>query len=206
MFSALKVKGMSLYRLARKGIEIDRKEREVTIFDLQITSMDLPEVHFKISCSKGTYIRALARDIGRKMGCGGHLLRLRRVRSGSFTLERSISWETLKQATGLADLRPWLMTLKEALSRLPEMVVDERLVRKARVGQDMMVRDLSSHRLPAFDKGQWVALTSHEDGLVAVVKSEVGGTDLKGMSPEVVVLRAFRVFHPQHRFQTADHG
>jgi hypothetical protein len=76
MFSAIKVNGKPLYRLARKGIEVERKEREVEIYNLQIQSILLPRVRFSVTCSKGTYIRALARDIGRHIGCGAHLLSL----------------------------------------------------------------------------------------------------------------------------------
>jgi len=200
MFSAIKVKGKPLYRLARKGIEIDRKERQVEIFDLQINSIVLPEVVFRVSCSRGTYIRTLARDIGKRIGCGGHLLRLRRVRSGPFTLERSISWETLKQFSHVHDLGPWLIALRDALKKLPEVIGDEQLVRKARVGQEVMVRDLSSQNLPVLEKGQWLKIISSEDGLVAILRSEVTGADLGGMAPEAVAFRPLRVFRGQNRF------
>jgi tRNA pseudouridine55 synthase len=201
MFSAIKVQGKPLYRLARKGIEIDRKEREVTIFDLRITMIHLPQVVFRVSCSKGTYIRTLARDIGKKLGCGGHLLHLRRVRSGPFALDRSISWETLKDLSDIQDLGAWLVTLKEALKKLPEVIGDERLVRKVRVGQEMVVRDLSSQELPAFEKGQCVRMTSSQGGLVAILKSEIRDTDLETMDPGAVALRPLRVFRTQNRCQ-----
>ncbi len=74
MFSAVKIQGIPLYRLARKGIEVERKEREVEIYKIQMEGMELPLVHFRVCCSKGTYIRTLGRDIGRKAGCGAHLL------------------------------------------------------------------------------------------------------------------------------------
>jgi hypothetical protein len=66
-------------------------------------------VHFKVSCSKGTYIRTLARDIGRKIGCGGHLIRLRRLRNGPFTLERAVSWNILTTGSGPRVLQSWLI-------------------------------------------------------------------------------------------------
>jgi tRNA pseudouridine55 synthase len=201
MFSAIKVQGKPLYRLARKGIEIDRKKREVTIFDLNVSMVRLPQVVFRVSCSKGTYIRTLARDIGKKIGCGGHLLRLRRVRSGPFALDRSISWETLKDLSDIRDLAAWLVTLEDTLKKLPEVFGDERLVRKVRLGQGMVVRDLSSRELPAFQKGQCVRMTSSEDGLVAILKSEITGADLGTMDPGAVALRPLRVFRTQNRIQ-----
>jgi tRNA pseudouridine55 synthase len=199
MFSAIKVRGTPLYRWARKGIEIDRKERQTTIFDLKIDSMDLPEVVFRTSCSKGTYIRALARDIGRQIGCGGHLRELRRTRSGSFGLDQSIGWETLKRVSGPDGLRPWVIPLSQTLTELPELTGDDRLVRKVRTGQEVLLGDLSSGDLPSFERGQWVRMSSSEEGLIAVLKSEMEAEELRGMSPHAVVFRALRVFHSQHR-------
>ena len=201
MFSAIKVQGRPLYRLARKGIEIERKEREITIFELSINAIRLPHVDFKVSCSKGTYIRTLAKDLGKKIGCGAHLLRLRRIRSGPFTLDRSISWETLQTLSKSADLGPWVITLKEALKGLPEVIGNERLVRKVRVGQEMVVRDLSSRDLPAFEKGVCLQMTSSEGGLVAIVKSVIRDTDVGGADPETVAFRPLRVFRAENRFQ-----
>jgi tRNA pseudouridine55 synthase len=201
MFSAIKVQGQPLYRLARKGIEIERKEREVTIFDLHVNTILLPDVVFRVSCSKGTYIRTLAKDLGKKIGCGAHLLRLRRVRSGPFTLDRSISWETLQTLSESDDLGSWVITLKEALKRLPEVIGNDRLVRKVRVGQEMVVRDLSSRDLPAFEKGVCLRMTSSEGGLVAILKSVIRDTDVGTVDPETVAFRPLRVFRTEDRFQ-----
>jgi len=197
MFSAVKVHGKPLYRLARKGIEVERKEREVEIFNIQVEEINLPQVRFKVSCSKGTYIRTLGKDIGKKMGCGAHLLSLKRVRSGPFTLEWAIPWESLKDLSRAENLSPWLISLKEALPSLPEVVGDERLVKKLRFGKKMVVRDLSSHTLPAFEKGQWLKMTSPEEGLVAILKSEFKGSDIERTNPELVAFRPVRVFHQQ---------
>jgi len=198
MFSAIKIDGRPLYRLARKGIEVERKEREVEIYGVQMQGIDLPLVHFKVSCSKGTYIRALGRDIGRKIGCGGHLLRLRRTRSGPFTLKEAISWEKMKEFSDPNLLSPWLISLKAALPSLPEVLGDEHLVRKVRSGRKMMVQDLSQQNLPPFEKGEWLKICSLEEELVAVLKSEMRGTDMDRANPEAVAFRPLRVFQP-HR-------
>jgi tRNA pseudouridine55 synthase len=205
MFSAIKMQGMPLYRLARKGIEVERKEREVEIYKIQMEEIELPLVRFRVSCSKGTYVRTLGRDIGRKAGCGAHLLRLRRVRSGPFTLEQAISWKRIKDLTVPDALYPWLISLKAALPSLPEVIGDEQLVRKVRFGREMMVQDLSAKDLPAFKKGEWVKMSSPEEGLVAILKSEVRGADIPWTDPEVVALRPLRVFQPQEHYPTEDH-
>jgi tRNA pseudouridine55 synthase len=205
MFSAIKIQGKPLYRLARKGIEIERKEREIEIYKIQIEKIVLPLVCFTVSCSKGTYIRTLGKDIGRKIGCGAHLLRLRRTRSGPFTLEQAISWERLKDLTKPDHLYPWLISLEAALSNLPEVIVDEQLVKKVRFGKEMMVQDLSPKTLPSFEKEQWLKMSSPEEGLVAILKSEVRGADIPWTNPEVVALRPLRVFQPQKRYPIEDH-
>lgn len=87
MYSAIKHKGKNLYHLARKGKEVERKEREVTIFDFKIHSIELPHIHFEITCSKGTYIRVIANDLGEKLGCGGLLSSLRRTKIGDYSIE-----------------------------------------------------------------------------------------------------------------------
>ncbi|HSB07552.1 MAG TPA: tRNA pseudouridine(55) synthase TruB [Thermodesulfobacteriota bacterium] len=197
MFSAVKVEGKPLYQLARKGIEIERKEREVRIFQLHIESIDLPRVRFTISCSRGTYVRSLAKDIGRKIGCGAHLIQLRRVQSGLFTIEQARTWEKLKTSEP-HDLRSWLIPLEEALPGLPEVIGDKRVVQKVRLGQGMLVRDLSPQFLSDFDQGGWIKITSPGEGLVAILKSEVKHSDIPWANLDSVVFRPLRVFHPKH--------
>jgi len=196
MFSAIKMKGRPLYRLARRGIEVERNEREIEIYSIQTEEIKLPLVRFNVSCSKGTYIRALGRDIGRRLGCGAHLLRLRRVRSGPFTLEQAISWERLTNLSMPESLHPWLISLRAALPNLPEVIGNEGVVRKVRFGKEMIVRDLSPQDLPAFKKGDWLKMSTPEEELVAILKSEVKGADIPRANPEWVVFRPLRVFRP----------
>ncbi len=94
IYSAIKKDGIRLYELARKGEETDIKSREVHIFDFEITKIELPVVHFRIVCSKGTYIRSIANDFGKALKSGGHLSSLRRTKSGAFDLSEAISPES----------------------------------------------------------------------------------------------------------------
>lgn len=87
MYSAVKFKGKSLYKYARKGINLKREPRKITVTGFEITKIDLPEVHFEIKCSKGTYIRVIAHDFGQKLGCGGYLSSLRRTKIGEFDVK-----------------------------------------------------------------------------------------------------------------------
>ena len=97
MYSAVQVDGRRLYDLARKGIEVDRPTRRVTISQLQILAMDLPRVRLLVECSRGTYIRTLCSDIGDRLGCGGCIETLTRIRSGSFTAAEALTLARVEQ-------------------------------------------------------------------------------------------------------------
>lgn len=95
MYSAIKHKGKSLYKYARKGIDIKRSPRNVNIYNFLIEKVNLPEIFFEIECSKGTYIRVIANDFGNSLGCGGYLSELRRTKIGNYEVEDSISIKEL---------------------------------------------------------------------------------------------------------------
>lgn len=97
MYSAVQVGGQRLYHLARQGIEIERKPRSVTIYSIEILSIDIPRVTIDVHCSKGTYIRTLAADIGDKLGCGACIESLTRTQSGDFLIENSVTPEQLSE-------------------------------------------------------------------------------------------------------------
>ena len=99
MYSAVKIKGKALYKYARKGIEVERKSREVVVSKFEITGIDLPDIHFDITCTKGTYIRVIAHDFGQKLGCGAYLKSLRRTRIGEYNVEDAFTIEEFKEFT-----------------------------------------------------------------------------------------------------------
>lgn len=95
MFSAIKKNGRRLYKDARKGREVERETRTVHVDAFEMTSLDLPFVHFRVACSKGTYIRSLAHDVGQKLGCGAYLKALRRTKIGPYAVEQAMTMEEL---------------------------------------------------------------------------------------------------------------
>ena len=99
MVSAVKIDGVPLYKLARQGKEVERKARLVRVHDSKITRIELPDVDFRIVCSKGFYVRTYAHDIGQKLGCGAHLTQLRRTRSGHFKFQDGMhtTFDALKE-------------------------------------------------------------------------------------------------------------
>jgi tRNA pseudouridine55 synthase len=99
MVSAIKVKGVPLYKLARKGIEIVREPRLVHIYNFRFTRYELPLGQFKIACTKGTYVRSIAHDLGQKLGCGAHLATLRRSVSGKFDVADATQLDAILNLT-----------------------------------------------------------------------------------------------------------
>jgi tRNA pseudouridine55 synthase len=99
MVSAIKIGGVPLYKLARKGQEVVREPRFVRVYDYEITRFAPPEIDFRVVCSKGFYVRTYAHDIGQKLGCGAHLSALRRTRSGHFKLlpGKHVTFDMLKE-------------------------------------------------------------------------------------------------------------
>jgi len=93
MFSALKHKGKALYKLARAGKEVERAPRHIEIYSFEITKVELPDIHFELACSKGTYIRVIADDFGKELGCGGILSLLRRTEIGDYKVDDAFNFD-----------------------------------------------------------------------------------------------------------------
>ena len=110
MVSAIKLHGQPLYKLARKGQTVERQPREITIHSFDVTRVALPDVDFTVRCTKGTYVRTICADFGRKLGCGAHMLELRRLQSGSFNLDNAVTIDQIK-AWELPDLQNHLLPL-----------------------------------------------------------------------------------------------
>lgn len=100
--SAIKQGGKPIYELARQGMEVVVKSRAVTIYNFEITKLELPEIHFKIECSSGTYIRSMAHDLGEALGCGGYLQALRRTKIGDYCIENSYTIDEMTAHFGTA--------------------------------------------------------------------------------------------------------
>ena len=121
MFSAVKISGRKLYKLARRGIEVERPPRPVTIHRFDIDEVEVPEFRFRVSCSKGAYVRTLVHDMGRALGCGAHLVSLRRTRQGVFSLEKCIAWEALQAPDAREVIWRESVSPEDALAFLPEL-------------------------------------------------------------------------------------
>lgn len=159
MFSALKRDGVPLYKLARKGIEIERELREVEIHSLSFDWIRLPEACFTVRCSRGTYVRTLALDIGEALGCGAHLIELRRTRSGLFREADAITIEELAAA---ADQEKLLFPLDRALAHLKALPLTGEGGRKVGNGVAPGDSDIVSGTVAGLEQGEQVRLYQGE--------------------------------------------
>jgi tRNA pseudouridine55 synthase len=142
VFSALKHKGTPLYRLARKGTPVQKPARRVHVSKIKILEVRLPLVHFEVSCSAGTYIRTLCADIGQQLGCGGHLLALKRTRSSGFKIEQAISLPQLEKQVLAGDSKQYLISMTDALGDMPSCIADQKLIEKIRHGKHLKTSDI----------------------------------------------------------------
>jgi tRNA pseudouridine55 synthase len=117
MHSAIKIGGVPLYKMARKGEEVEREPRFIRIASFDLLSFALPKLTFRLACTKGTYVRTVANDLGQKLGCGAHLSELRRTGSGKFTIEQCLPLDQI-EALSLPEIEKRLIPIYEAAPRV----------------------------------------------------------------------------------------
>lgn len=121
MYSALKVNGKKLYELAREGKTVERKARPVHFYEIKVLEMKLPLVRFRVTCSKGTYIRTLCNDIGEKLGCGGCMEALLRTQVGRFSLEECMTLSEVEEAVKEGTIEEKILGVEDALKEYPRI-------------------------------------------------------------------------------------
>lgn len=146
MYSALKVNGQKLYDLARKGIEVERKKRQVNIYSFEIIDFDFPKATFKITCSKGTYIRTLVDDLGEKLGSFAYVNSLTRSKVGDFYIEDAIDSKDLLDMN-LEEVLEKLEPVDCALKSYPDIVLDKSYLKQATNGMTMHVDKMDLDKL-----------------------------------------------------------
>lgn len=188
MFSALKRDGIPLYKLARQGAEVERQPRNIEIFSLILQRTELPDIAFSVVCSRGTYVRTLAADMGGRLGCGAHLRELRRIRSGPFAIENAVTLEQLADAAASDTIQALVVSPLAALSPLPELLLTERGVAKVGNGIVPDAGDIESGGCMALSGGR--VRLSRSGRLVAVAEAAVVNDGRC-----VQIQRLLRVFH-----------
>ena len=168
MYSALKVNGQKLYDLARKGKEVERKSRTVTIFSLELLDFTGDTATLRVSCSKGTYIRTLCKDIGAALGCGGCMESLRRVVAGAYTIEEAVPLQTLIDSE---DPEGYLRKVDSLFSRYAPVTLSQKQALRCRNGNSFSV-NMEDGTYRAYDEtGEFLMLAKVESGIMSTIKS-----------------------------------
>ncbi len=172
MHSALKVDGVPLYKMARKGIEIRREKRKVTIYEINLLNIVEDVIELDITCSKGTYIRTIADDLGQALGCGANIIELRRIEAGVFREEDCKDLEALSELKvqgGLEVIDEQLIPMDQAIAELPEVNLPSVTASHLKNGQAVIVRHLPEEGLVRlYEEEQFIGIGCiDDDGKVA---------------------------------------
>jgi len=186
-FSAVKYKGQRAYALARKGIRVALKKRKAMVHQLEIISVDLPDITMVVTCSRGTYMRSLAADLGKALGTGAHLRSLRRLSSGSFSVKEALCLRELETDFPDKILRQKVISLRDALPGMGEAQVDGRTARKIRNGYQPRWNELQVQSEPT-ELDEWDMKVVKGSDLVALMKV---GRDSHGGEVRSRVTRVF---------------
>ena len=173
MYSAIKINGKKLYELARKGREVERPARPVTIRSLTVESQSAPdEFILRVRCSKGTYVRTLCHDIGATLGCGGCMSSLRRTMAAGFTLAQAVTLTQLLDAENPAAL---LLNVDSYFSDCPSLALSAEPEKKLRNGMTLVMPEVAPGRYRVYgEDGEFLALCRAEDGKLTTIKSFFG--------------------------------
>jgi tRNA pseudouridine55 synthase len=197
MFSALKFQGTPLYKLARKGISLDLKARKVHLHEITPIDITPPFVTFEVSCSPGTYIRTLCADAGKKLGCGAHLTELKRLQSGSFLLDDSISLDQLNLLAKQDSLNDILFSLSKTLKVLPEVTVENQVLTTLRKSGSVLLTQLKNTTLPSMEKGDFLTATCQSDSFVALVQSQIDNAQSSMISDTTRIWKLVCMLNPR---------
>jgi len=171
VFSALKHRGTPLYKLARMGKPVQKPARNVHIANIDILEIELPLVRFEVTCSAGTYIRTLCADIGKQLGCGGHLLALRRTASSGFKIQQAIPLRQLTERVKAGEHRSWVIQMADALINMPACIADKELIKKIRHGKPLKSSDIKIEHasVESNDEVHAIKIVNDDNVLIAVL-------------------------------------
>lgn len=190
MYSAVKVGGKRLYEYARAGEEIERAARTVQILALELLSLDAPFLRFRVHCSKGTYVRVLAADIGEALGCGGHLTALRRTATGPFDLARAVTLEDFEAHCMAGTLPEVILPMRMMVPEVPQLELNPVQAGRVRHGNPILHKNLGglAQKLPA--PGLVLLVFEGEVLALADVLASSGAPDSPAIQPRAVMVEA----------------
>ena len=168
MYSALKVNGQKLCDLARKGKEVERKSRPITIFELTCLSFDGDTARLRVRCSKGTYIRTLCKDIGDALGCGGCMAALRRISAGEYGIENAVPLQELLETD---QPEQYLQNVDTMFSNYPAITLTEKQELRCRNGNSFTLNADNGRYRVYSQNGEFLALSQVDGSIMSTIKS-----------------------------------
>lgn len=168
MYSALKVNGKKLYELARKGKEVERAPRPITIHELTFLGFENGGIRLRVHCSKGTYIRTLCKDIGEALGCGGCMEQLRRISAGSYSAEEAVPLQTLLETD---TPQQYLHPVDSMFTDLPSVTLTQNQEKRCRNGNSFSVSYGDGKYRAYGSDGEFLMLANVESGVMSTIKS-----------------------------------
>ncbi|MFC1815678.1 tRNA pseudouridine(55) synthase TruB [Thermodesulfobacteriota bacterium] len=177
IFSALKHKGIPLYKLARSGKPVQKPARRVVISSINVREIILPELLLGVSCSAGTYIRTLCADIGVALGCGGHLKALRRTESSGFSINEALTLSELEALVLAGKVSDHIIDMSNALRGMPKDIADNTLIEKIRYGKIITTSDFAADT--KHYPGNFIKVVDNDNRLLAVLSPNKKGDTYK---------------------------
>ena len=172
MYSAIKVNGQKLYALARRGVEVERTPRRITIFELELLEGSGRDYTFRVRCSKGTYVRTLCHDIGKMLGCGACMSSLRRTKAGMFTLQQAMTLPQLLAFAKENDPQELLMPVDALFSHYPPLIVELGQAEKLRHGAQVKDWHFAPGTYRVYSiTGEFLLLGKVENTVLSTIKS-----------------------------------
>lgn len=188
MYSALKVNGVRLYNMARKGEVVERKPREIYIDKIELLSFESPYIEFYVRCTKGTYIRSLASDIGAKIGCGGSLKELKRVSSGQFSIDDSFNLDDIEEN------KYKIKSINELLKEYKNINVDDDLEKIIRNGKKLIKKYFEHLFIPDLKiKEKFVIKNANRS--IAILEALKSTIEIKDINNSETIFKILRVLN-----------
>ncbi|MDO9565902.1 MAG: tRNA pseudouridine(55) synthase TruB [Candidatus Desulfaltia sp.] len=170
VYSALKHKGVPLYKLARRGTPVQKEARSVFVSYIKILEISLPLIRFEVSCSAGTYIRTLCADIGAALGCGGCLKELRRIESSGFTISQALTLPEMEDIHLSHKLSDRLISMSDVLQYMPRYIADNLLTDKLKHGGTITRQDIILQQTGIYE--DFIKIVDTDDNLMAILNLE----------------------------------
>ena len=193
-FSAAKFRGRPLYKYARDGLFIPKEPKPIKIHEFNIKEVQDNKVKFYLHCSKGTYVRSIVHAFGQKLGCGAVLTKLRRLKKSVFTIEQAVTIDVLKELIEKGEVEKLLISVEDALSFLPKVIVSEEFSKRIMEGRQMHTSSFLSfikfQKLTITPSEKWIRIINTKGKLVAIIENPL-------LNPSSPYIKYFRVFKNQ---------